>query len=58
MSEPAAARRLGISRFTLLRARRRGEIGYFQFAGRVVYSAAHLQAYMQRCERPALAKAA
>jgi excisionase family DNA binding protein len=58
MSEPAVAQLLGVSRFTLLRARQRGEIGFYQFAGRVVYSPTHISEYLRKCERPAVAKAA
>jgi hypothetical protein len=58
MSEKAAASLLGVSRFVLHGARQRGEIGYVQLGGRIVYGASHIQEYIRRCERPAVANAA
>lgn len=50
-SESAAAKVLGISRVTLLRMRKRGQIGFFRIGWRVVYSADHIQEFLDRCER-------
>lgn len=51
MSEKQAAQRLGISRPTLLRLRRRGAIGFFRVATRVLFSEEHLQDFLARVER-------
>lgn len=51
IGESEAAKHLGISRITLLRARRRGEISHFRFGARVVYAEIHLAEYLSRQER-------
>ena len=52
LSESEAARILGISKMTLLRKRKAGEIGFFQVGFRVVYSKTkHLLPYLSGCER-------
>jgi excisionase family DNA binding protein len=50
LGEKEAAHRLGISRVTLLRARRRGEISHFRFGARVVYAESHLSEFLTRKE--------
>lgn len=52
LSEKEAALRLGVGRVTLLRARKRGEIGCFRIGARVVYSEAHLREYLTAVARP------
>jgi hypothetical protein len=51
LGEREAARRLGISRITLLRARHRGEVSHFRLGARVVYSELHLVEYLASKER-------
>lgn len=51
ISEKEAAKRLGISRITLLRARCRGEISHFRFGARVVYAESHLTEFLAKNER-------
>lgn len=52
MSEQQAARRLGISRITLLRARMAGRIGAYRIGARVLYSEEkHLRPFLEACER-------
>lgn len=50
LTEAEAARRLNISRWTLMRARMRGEISHFRYGrsnhARVAYSEAHLNDYL------------
>lgn len=53
MSEKAAAGRLGVSRFVLLGARQRGEIGFFKFGDRILYSESHIRDYLEKCEHKA-----
>lgn len=50
LSETDAAKKLGVCRHTLLRARKRGEIGYYRIGDRVLYSAAHLRSYLEASE--------
>jgi excisionase family DNA binding protein len=54
LSEKQAAERLGISRITLLRARKAGRIGYFKIGSRVVYSERHLTDFLASVEQKAL----
>jgi excisionase family DNA binding protein len=49
--EREAAQRIGVSRITLLRARKRGEIGYYRVGSRVIYSEAHIRAILDDAER-------
>jgi excisionase family DNA binding protein len=52
MSEQQAAKRLGISRITLLRARMAGRIGAYRIGTRVLYSEEkHLRPFLETCER-------
>ncbi len=52
LSESEAAHILGISKMTLHRKRKAGQIGFFQVGFRVVYSKAkHLLPYLSGCER-------
>jgi hypothetical protein len=50
-SEPQAALRLGISTVTLHRARKRGEISFYQIGRRVEYSDQHLADFLAFVER-------
>lgn len=52
-SETQAAKRIGVSRITLLRARKRGEIGFYRVGSRVIYSEAHIRAFLDDAERKA-----
>src|SRR5260370_22408877 len=51
LSEKQAAKRLGIARITLLRAREAGRIGFFRIGPRVLYCAEHLTEFLNNCER-------
>jgi excisionase family DNA binding protein len=52
LSEQTAAKRLGVSRFTLMRARHRGEVKFYQIGKRrVLYSQQQLVDYMASVER-------
>lgn len=52
LSETQAARWLGISRITLLRARMAGRIGAYRIGTRVLYSEdRHLRPFLESCER-------
>ena len=52
LSESEAALKLGLSRITLQRARKRGELGFYKIGRRVVYSINnHLVAFLNRLER-------
>ena len=46
-----AAKRLGIARITLLRAREAGRIRFFRIGTRVLYCAEHLTEFLNNCER-------
>lgn len=50
-NEREAAQRIGVSRITLLRARKRGEIGYYRIGSRVVYSESHIREFLAEAER-------
>ena len=51
LSEKQAAKRLGIARITLLRARAAGRIKFFRIGTRVLYCAEHLTEFLNNCER-------
>jgi excisionase family DNA binding protein len=52
LSEKQAAQWLGISRITLLRARKAGRIGAYRIGTRVLYSEdKHLRPFLELCER-------
>jgi excisionase family DNA binding protein len=54
LSEKEAARWLGISRITLLRARMAGRVGAYRIGARVLYSEEkHLRPFLESCERKA-----
>ncbi|MGI9068365.1 MAG: helix-turn-helix domain-containing protein [Pyrinomonadaceae bacterium] len=53
LSEKQAARRLGIARITLLRAREAGRIRFFRIGTRVLYCSEHLSEFLHACERNA-----
>jgi len=52
-SEMELARRLGVSRITILRARQRGELGFYRIGARVVYADHHVQEFLAERERRA-----
>lgn len=51
LSEKQAAKRLGIARITLLRAREAGRIRFFRIGTRVLYSEAQLIEFLNACEQ-------
>jgi excisionase family DNA binding protein len=51
LSEKQAAKRLGVARITLLRAREAGRIRFFRIGTRVLYCAEQLTEFLERCER-------
>jgi excisionase family DNA binding protein len=51
LSEKQAAKRLGLARITLLRARGTGRIRFFRIGTRVLYSEDQLIEFLTRCER-------
>jgi excisionase family DNA binding protein len=51
LSEAQAAVSLGVSRITLLRARRRGYIRHYRIGRRVTYAPSHLREFRQSVER-------
>src|SRR2546430_2176239 len=51
LSEKQAAKRLGIARITLLRAREAGRIRFFRIGTRVLYCKEQLTEFLERCER-------
>jgi excisionase family DNA binding protein len=51
LSEKQAAKRLGVARITLLRAREAGRIRFFRIGTRVLYCAEHLTDFLNACER-------
>jgi excisionase family DNA binding protein len=51
LSEKQAAKRLGVARITLLRAREAGRIRFFRIGTRVLYSNEQLADFLAKCER-------
>jgi excisionase family DNA binding protein len=51
LSEKQAAKRLGVARITLLRAREGGRIRFFRIGTRVLYCADELAEFLKGCER-------
>src|SRR6476469_9872754 len=51
LSEKQAAKRLGVARITLLRAREAGRIRFFRIGTRVLYCAEQLTDFLNACER-------
>src|SRR2546422_773297 len=51
LSEKQAAKRLGVARITLLRAREAGRIRFFRIGTRVLYCAEQLTEFLEGCER-------
>jgi excisionase family DNA binding protein len=51
LSEKQAAKRLGVARITLLRAREAGRIRFFRIGTRVLYCAEQLTEFLHTCER-------
>jgi len=51
LSEKQAAKRLGVARITLLRAREAGRIRFFRIGTRVLYCAEQLTEFLASCER-------
>lgn len=54
LSEKQAAKRLGVARITLLRARGDGRIRFFRIGARVLYDEGQLAEFLEKCERNAL----
>jgi excisionase family DNA binding protein len=50
ISEQEAARRCGVSRITLLRARKAGRIGFYRIGTRVLFSQQHIQDFLASVE--------
>jgi hypothetical protein len=53
-SEVEVAHAIGVSRITLLRARKRGMIGYHRIGSRVVYTVDQIRAFLHATERAPL----
>ena len=51
LSEKQAAKRLGVARITLLRAREAGRIRFFRIGTRVLYCPEQLTQFLEGCER-------
>src|SRR5437667_5957952 len=51
LSEKQAAKRLGVARITLLRAREAGRIRFFRIGTRVLYCEDQLTEFLRACER-------
>jgi len=51
LSEKQAAKRLGVARITLLRAREAGRIRFFRIGSGVLYCAEQLSEFLNACER-------
>ena len=51
IDEDEAAEMLGVSKITLQRARKRGEIACYRIGARVLYSPKHIQDYLSSVER-------
>src|SRR6266487_2606607 len=51
LSEKQAAKRLGVARITLLRAREAGRIRFFRIGTRVLYCEDQLTEFLRTCER-------
>jgi excisionase family DNA binding protein len=51
LSEKQAAKRLGVARITLLRAREAGRIRFFRIGTRVLYCSEQLTEFLNGCER-------
>lgn len=51
LSEQNAAKIIGVSRLTLQRARKRGNISYYRVGTRVLYAAQHIADYLASVER-------
>jgi excisionase family DNA binding protein len=50
LSEKQAAKRLGVARITLLRARADGRIRFFRIGTRVLYDEEQITDFLARCE--------
>jgi hypothetical protein len=55
-TEDELAQRLGRTRITLWRWRRRKLLGYYQIGNRIEYGEHHLREFLARCERKARVK--
>ncbi len=53
LSEPEASSALGISKITLQRKRKDGDISFYRVGGRILYSPSHLEEYLAKCEQKA-----
>jgi excisionase family DNA binding protein len=58
LSEKQAAKRLGVARITLLRARGEGRIRFFRIGTRVLYDEGQLAEFLAKCERNPLSRSA
>jgi excisionase family DNA binding protein len=50
LSEPEAAKRCGVCRITLLRARKAGKIRFYRIGTRVLFSQAHIEEFLASVE--------
>ena len=50
LSEPEAAKRCGVSRITLLRARKAGKIRFYRIGTRVLFSPVHIEEFLASVE--------
>lgn len=50
LSEVEAARRCGISRLTLFRARKAGRIGFYRIGRRILFSETHISDFLNVAE--------
>ena len=51
LTEKQAAKRLGVARITLLRARADGRIRFFRIGTRVLYNVDQLTEFLAKCEQ-------
>lgn len=52
-SESQASSFIGISKTTLQRKRKEGEISFYRVGGRVLYSLNHVEEFLLKCEKKA-----
>jgi excisionase family DNA binding protein len=57
LSEREAAKRLGVSRITMLRMRQDGRIKFYRIGARVLFADEHLRDFLATVERNGLRKA-
>lgn len=56
LTEKQLCDQLGISQATVYRERIKGRLGYYRVAGKVKFSAQHIEDYLALCERAASRK--